>query len=233
MKKLLDVKALAVGNANKPLIKGFDLELNPGDTVGILGPSGCGKTTLLKTLAGLIDSLGGRILFLGRPFHRTHMPTYRRLVTYVDQSPVMLDRSVRETIKRPFDYASADAAYDPEYAQALMEALKLDPGLLDHPAGNLSGGQMQRVNLLRALLIKPAILLLDEPTSNLDADTATAAEAIITQFTRQDGGALMMATHNADQARRICSTIIDIKPLLTENARLACKLADGNGGDCG
>ncbi len=229
MTHLLNVNALSVGNADGPLISGFGLTVDPGDIVGVLGPSGCGKTTLLKTLAGLIDAVAGRITFLGRAFHRIPMPTYRRLVTYVDQTPVLLNMSVRENLERPFTYASADAAYDPEAALRLINALKLDPGLLDQHAGKLSGGQMQRISLLRALLIRPAIMLLDEPTSNLDADTVQAAETIIMQYARQDGGACMIATHNAAQARRICSSIIDIKPWLTEKARLTCQLNDADG----
>ncbi|WP_419660775.1 ABC transporter, ATP-binding protein [Desulfosarcina variabilis str. Montpellier] len=229
MTHLLDVNALSVGNADGPLISGFDLTLNPGDIIGVLGPSGCGKTTLLKTLAGLIDAVAGRITFLGRTFHRIPMPTYRRLVTYVDQTPIMLNMSVRENLELPFTYASADAAYDPEAALKSMDALNLDHGLLDQHAGKLSGGQMQRISLLRALLIKPAIMLLDEPTSNLDADTVQAAERIIMQYARQDGGACMLATHNAAQANRICSSIIDIRPLLTEKARLTCRLINASG----
>ena len=228
MTQLLTVNALSVGNEDGPLISGLDLTLDPGDIVGLLGPSGCGKTTLLKTLAGLIDPVDGRIWFLGRAFHRMPMPTYRRLVAYVDQTPVMLNMSVLDNLKRPFAYAIADAAYDPEHAQELMDALKLDHGLLAQDAEKLSGGQMKRVNLLRTLLLKPAVLLLDEPTSNLDADTERATEGVIRQYARRDGGACLIATHNFAQARRIGTSTIDIKPLLTAKARLTCKLDVGS-----
>lgn len=199
---LLEVDRIAVAVDARRLVEGVSFEVGRGELVGVVGPSGCGKTELLRTLATLRDADEGQLRLDGQAPGHLSYPIWRRRVTYVAQRPVMLEGSVRENLERPRRYASLRGDPPSDDLGELLERLALAPGVLDHPARRLSVGEQQRVALIRALSIRPSVLLLDEPTSALDPDAVARVEALVRERAELDGLAAVIVSHDPAQAER-------------------------------
>ncbi|PRY93265.1 tungstate transport system ATP-binding protein [Hasllibacter halocynthiae] len=178
------------------LLDGVDLAVPAGGRLVVMGPNGAGKTVLLRALHGLVPH-GGTLLWRGRPAP----PGPRRGQALVFQRPVLLRRSVLANLR--FALAAAGAprrVRTPRAEAALGEAGLLH--LAHRPAAVLSGGEAQRVALVRALLAAPDLLLLDEPTASLDPEATRAVEALLARAAAA-GTALVLVTQDPGQARRL------------------------------
>ena len=160
---MLDINNLAVVAGGITLVRGFSVHLRPGELVALAGPSGSGKTTLLRTIAGLVDPAEGQILLDDRTPEQHEWPCFRRRVILLQQRPTVFEGSVEDNLKRPFRYRSAGKAYSRDDAVRLLETFLIEPERLTQEARSLSEGQQQRICLVRALLLEPDVLLLDEP----------------------------------------------------------------------
>lgn len=206
----LVVTGLAAQANGVPLLEKVELAVDPGCLVGLTGPSGCGKTTLLRTIAGLIDASAGSVRVGDVPPADPGWPAFRRSVVLVDQQPVLLDTTVQENLSRPFSYRSTRGPFPAERVEDLLERVGLGADRLSQAALSLSVGQQQRVCLVRALLVEPAFLLLDEPTAALDAENVSAIERLIREETTQHEIGALIVTHDRDQAARWCDESIDL-----------------------
>ena len=207
---VLRIEAMRVSSGPAPLLSGFELELEAGELVGLTGPSGCGKSTLLRAIAGLDDADEGQVLFRGALPDDVGWPQYRRSVVLMAQQPVLLNRSVAENLARPFTYRSAAGPYPAERAETLLARVGIEPERLGQNARSLSVGQQQRVCLVRALLLAPCVVLLDEATSGLDEDAAAAVEALISESVEHDGLSGIAVSHDRTQVARWCHRHIDL-----------------------
>lgn len=192
---MLRVRSLDVAIPERPLLRGVSFELAPGQALTLRGRSGLGKSTLLRVLAGLHADPGEAVTFAGHTARATGFPTWRRRVAYLAQTPTMLEGSVRENLARPFDYHNAEGAFDPERARSWLDALGLAE-VLEREAKSLSGGEKQRVHLVRALLGGPRVLLADEPTASLDPETRGLVLAFV-DARRAEGLSLLFVRHDA------------------------------------
>jgi tungstate transport system ATP-binding protein len=175
------------------------LEVRRGETLAVIGPSGAGKTTLLRLLQFLDRPSAGRVIFDGRVFNGEVPLDVRRDVVSVFQRPVVLDRSVRANLEYGGRVRGRRGGH-PEIGR-LLEALGL-ASLAASNARALSGGEMQRVAFARALAVDARVLLLDEPTANLDPRNVRLVEDLILE--RQSRGVtVVLATHQIFQARRL------------------------------
>ena len=175
------------------------LEIRRGETLAIVGPSGSGKSTLLRLMQFLERPSSGSIVFDGRAIEAPAPLDVRRRVTTVFQRPLMFDRSVRDNIAYGLRLRGRNNA------RAVVDRLIDELGLRDlagEPARLLSGGEAQRVALARALAIQPDVLLLDEPTANLDPHNVGLIENIIREQQRR-GVTIVLVTHHVFQARRL------------------------------
>ncbi|MFP4191083.1 MAG: ATP-binding cassette domain-containing protein [Candidatus Hydrogenedentota bacterium] len=155
-KALLEVENVTIAAGGQTLLRNVTLMLDAGEIVAVQGPSGCGKTTLLRVIAGLTDPSEGVIRFDGQLREEMTWPLYRRRFPLMEQQSIMIGGTVRDNLKGPFRYASANgAAYDEKTARALFQRLCLEEAVLDQPGSQLSVGQRQRVALVRALLLAP------------------------------------------------------------------------------
>lgn len=182
------------------------LKIGRGEIFGIVGPSGAGKSTLLRLLNFLESPTTGRIRFLDSECSNGHpVPLQlRRRVTTVFQRPVLLNRSVRANVEYGLRLRKQPTAAE-KVAQALEEVGLTD--LAGQRARTLSGGEAQRVALARALVLNPDVLLLDEPTANLDPYNVGLIEQIVRDRNREQGTTLVLVTHNVFQARRLADRV--------------------------
>ncbi len=208
---LLDIQGLSIRAGSEVLLEDVSFHLHSGQRLAVVGPSGCGKTTLLRAIAGLIDSAAGTVQLRGQSPEQIGWPAYRRQVVLVAQKPVLPDLTVADALRQPFGYAAAEGAEFPQsQARQWLERLRVDPGRWDQPARSLSVGQQQRVCLVRALLVEPAVVLLDEPTSALDEQAMQAVEDLLTDLAEPEGLAVVVVSHSRSQAQRMCSQTVDL-----------------------
>ncbi|MCH8203693.1 MAG: ATP-binding cassette domain-containing protein [Candidatus Hydrogenedentes bacterium] len=209
----LSLENVGVSVAGVSLLEGIRISVGRGEIVGVFGPSGCGKSALLRCVAGLCDPASGEIRFRDGPAGEHGWPEYRREVVLVGQQPALLEASVEENLARVFSYRVSNRAFPRDEARELLERLEVGAHRLAQPARSLSVGQQQRVCLVRALLIRPAVLLLDEPASALDARAAALVEDVLRRSVdegRCEG--ILLVTHDRDQIERLCDASLDLSP---------------------
>ena len=186
------------------ILRGIDLSVGRGETISVVGPSGSGKTSLMMVIAGLERQTRGRVEIDGRGLLALDEDALARLrLDYIgivfQNFHLVPTMTALENVAIPRELAGSAAAFD-EAAETLDRV-----GLghrLGHYPGQLSGGEQQRVALGRAFVAKPALLLADEPTGNLDGDTGNAVIDLLFSLVAEAGTTLLLVTHNPDLAGR-------------------------------
>jgi lipoprotein-releasing system ATP-binding protein len=189
------------------VLRGVDLEVRPGEMVAIVGASGVGKSTLLHVLGTLDTPTEGTILFDGRDL--TRMPQARladfrnREIGFVFQFHHLLPEfTAIENVMMPALIQRVPRAQAEERSRAILVRVGLAERLTHRP-GELSGGEQQRVALARALVLRPRLLLADEPTGNLDTVTSSAMHELFSELNLELGMTMIVVTHNPDLAARM------------------------------
>jgi putative ABC transport system ATP-binding protein len=199
--------ASAAGEVN--ILRGLDLEVAKGETVGVVGPSGSGKSTMMMIIAGLEQPSAGRVEVAGRELTRLGedaLARFRRArIGIVFQAfhliPTM---TALENVAVPLEFAGRADAF--ARARAALESVGLGARLAHYP-GQLSGGEQQRVALARAFVVEPLLLLADEPTGNLDGETGRQVIDLMFDLAARRGTTLMLITHDPNLAAR-CRRLI-------------------------
>lgn len=180
-------------------------ELQYPQRIALLGKSGQGKSTLLRIIAQLDTMDAGEIRFKGTASKNIDTRTWRMNISYVAQHPVMLPGTILDNLKtvsklhgRPFDE---------HFARELMQDVGLEHVDWEKQAADLSGGEKQRVALVRSLLLRPSILLLDEVTASLDQQTKVQVEQLLVRCHTEKGMAFIWVTHDIEQARKVSERI--------------------------
>ncbi len=195
------------GGVRIDVLRGVDLTVQPGEVVALLGPSGSGKSTLLQAVGLLEGGFGGRIEIAGTDATDLNSDARTALrrdrIGFVYQFHHLLpDFNALENVVLPQLVAGTERSAANARAEELLGALGLAERL-DHRPSQLSGGEQQRVAVARALANKPALVLADEPTGNLDEATADKVLAQFLELVRGQGGATLVATHNERLAARM------------------------------
>ena len=179
------------------------LDIYAGEVLALVGPSGAGKSTLLRQLNFLEPPTTGDLTFENNTFNGSVPPLeWRRKVTTVFQNPILLNRSVAANVA----YGLKLRGYHRRVIEQAVADILARVGLSEMASAavrTLSGGEAQRVALARALVIRPEVLLLDEPTANLDPYNVKLIEEIIAEVNREWGTTVVLVTHNIFQAKRL------------------------------
>ncbi len=185
-----------------------ELDFMPRRIYSLVGPNGCGKSTLLQILALLLKPTAGELFYRGQAiaWKRRELQNVRREVTLVHQSPYLFHRSVRYNLAYGMKLRGIAEQEQGERIARILELVGLT-GFEDRNARELSGGEQQRVAIARALLLRPRVLLLDEPTSNMDKKSIDEFDALLPILMEQDL-TIIQATHQPDQPQRLGSAII-------------------------
>jgi tungstate transport system ATP-binding protein len=188
-------------HGDREVLRIDQLEVNPGEILCLVGPTGAGKSTLLRLLAAVEAPSTGRLIFREQTFGAEELPLdLRRHITLVFQRPLPLVGTVRDNVE--FGLRLRGATERHQRAEAVLDRLGLRP-LAHRSARTLSGGETQLVALARALVLEPEVLLLDEPTANLDPARVALVESVVREVHAQKGTTVVWATHNLFQAHRV------------------------------
>lgn len=192
---IMEIKGVRYSYDNKRnVLKGVSVELDAGKMYAILGPSGCGKTTLLSLLGGLDSPLEGQILFEGQDIETTGLATHRKNnIAFIFQSYNLIDYLT------PKENVALTSKLLP---QPVLERVGLTEEESKRNVLKLSGGQQQRVAIARALASDAKIILADEPTGNLDEDTAAEITAILKECAHQMNKCVVIVTHSNELAKQ-------------------------------
>ena len=193
------------GDAQQVVFDQLSFSVNQGETVALLGASGSGKTTLLNLISGIDSPDSGQVTLDGIDVHALAEPERtllrRRRIGFVFQFFNLIQTlTVGENIALPLELLGEDKASATQRANELLAAVGLD-GLAERFPETLSGGEQQRAAIARALVHRPALLLADEPTGNLDEDTAGRIITLLTRLARQQATTMLLVTHSQTVAQ--------------------------------
>ncbi|MFN8011749.1 MAG: ATP-binding cassette domain-containing protein [Holophagaceae bacterium] len=211
MEALLEARGVTRRYGSRAVLEGLDMAVLPGERVALLGPSGCGKTTLLNLLGGLDLPDEGTVRLAGEALERmaprrlaqVRRERYGTVFQFFHLIPTL---TARENVELPLHLLKWDRARLQGRADHLLAAVGLASRAEAWPS-ELSGGEMQRVAVARALAARPAVLLADEPTGNLDRASGEAVLDLLLRLTEREGTALVMVTHS-ETAAAICHRVL-------------------------
>ncbi len=194
-----------------PVIKNFSLSVEKGDFTCLVGSSGCGKTTALRIIAGLDSPTSGQIILNGTDI--TKLPPEKREMAVVFQHYALFPHmNVYNNVAFGLNVRKLPKKEIETKVKNILDVVGLS-GLEGRSPNELSGGQQQRVALARALVIEPKVLLCDEPLSNLDANLRVQMRAEIKSIHKKFGTTTVYVTHDADEARFLADTVVEMKPI--------------------
>ena len=196
-KPIIKLTQLSFKANDNLILNDINLSVEEGEFVTITGPSGSGKSTLLKIMASMISQTAGSIDYQGKPLEEYDPIAYRKEVSYCFQTAVLFGKTVQENLS--FPYEIRQEAFNSEKAEAYLMKVGLNKTYLTKNINDLSGGEKQRIALVRNLLIKPKVLLLDEVTSALDAENQLIIRQLIREMNQTEGITVLWVTHNADE----------------------------------
>ncbi|MGJ0480074.1 iron efflux ABC transporter ATP-binding subunit FetA [Pantoea agglomerans] len=211
---LLDVQDVAFSVGNRQLLRPVSLQLYQGDCVLLTGPSGSGKSTLLKILASLITPTSGQLFFRNSDITTLKAEEYRQQVSYCFQTPQLFGQTVYDNLALPWQIRRQKPQQDK--LVAALESVNLSPDMLHKSVEQLSGGEKQRVGLLRNLQFMPDVLLLDEVTSALDEENRLAVLSLINRISAEEKVAVVRISHDVNDIQQ-AKQVLRLEPPAKEN----------------
>jgi len=206
-------KVYRVGKVDVPALRGVSLAVQEGEFVAVMGPSGCGKSTMLHLMGGLLTPTKGRIVIDGEDLtaasdaRRTDIR--RRKIGFVFQRFNLFPTLTAEGNLRLAERIHGNGADDPDRRREILRMLKLEDKMHHKPL-ELSGGEQQRVALARAVVNRPAIVLADEPTGNLDSENSALVLKMFRELNDRFNQTVIMITHNPEAAAA-CQRVIQMR----------------------
>ncbi|NWF77200.1 MAG: ABC transporter ATP-binding protein [Chloroflexi bacterium] len=219
---LIELVGLSHRYGSREVLKGLNLSIGKGEVFAVIGPTGAGKTTLLRIIDLLEVPSAGEVYFDGKrvPGSRKQRLEIRRRMSFVHQKPQVFNLSVYDNVACGLRWRGEEKHRIAEKVDLILKMVGLE-GYKNRNARTLSGGEAQRVALARSLVLEPEVLLLDEPTANLDPVSSAKIEQVISYVARQHNTTMIMSTHDMSQGRQLADRIgvlIDGRLVQTGNA---------------
>lgn len=205
MNSLFALREVSFKYNSRSILGGINWELGEGEHCALLGPNGAGKTTLLRLLNLLLRPTGGTLTFRTQDVSRAtdrELRAFRRQMAFVFQAPVLFTGSVRRNLEYGLTLRGCPPPERIKKVEAILEQAGLE-ALAAVSSKELSGGEAQRVAVARALVLEPKVLLLDEPTTNLDRENQRLIENLLEAYAQKDNTTLLLVTHSLRQAKKL------------------------------
>lgn len=205
---MLNFSKVSYENHGKNILKNINAHIEEGDYISIVGPSGSGKSTFLKLCNNLISPSSGSISYKGKDMLSYNPIELRKEISYCFQTPYLFGDKVIDNLH--FPYEIRNKKFDIKRAEYLCDLFNLHKKILDEKITNLSGGEKQRIALMRNLIFPSNILLLDEITSALDSENTLIIENIIYKLNNA-GTTILWITHNKEQSVKYANKLLTIE----------------------
>jgi len=206
---LMECKDINLIKDNQTILSQISFPIQIGDSIGIMGPSGSGKSSLFRLLNLLISPTHGEVFYRNKNIQE-YIPTeLRRRVSYILQKPYLFGNTVQENLAYPYQLCKQKPNW--KEISSYLTKVNLSTTILEKHNSALSGGEQQRIALIRSLLIKPEIILLDEVTAALDEENTHLIEKLIINEQETHNITLLFVTHNKVQAQRLAKKILYLK----------------------
>jgi len=199
---MIEIRDLLIQRNGRDVLYIDSLDIAHGETLTVVGPNGAGKSTLLLALARLLEPARGEINFDGKSLNEWNELEYRRKISFVFQAPLLMDMTVEQNVALGLKFRGTPKQETQERVEKWMKHLGIE-FLSKRRAGQLSGGEAQRVSLARAFVLEPELLLLDEPFSSLDPPTRAKMLGDLSALLAQDHRTVVFVTHNLNEAAKM------------------------------
>lgn len=199
---------MSFANDGKDILRNVSFVADAGDFISIVGPSGSGKSTLLRLCGHLISPTTGNIFYKGVNMTGYSPTELRKNISYCSQTPYLFGNNVKDNLEFPFSIRNIP--FNESRVKELFSLFNIPPVFLNSDVQNLSGGEKQRISLIRTLLFLPEVLLLDEVTSALDAENTRMAEDAISSLNK-GGITVLWITHDPEQSQKYANKIITLE----------------------
>lgn len=191
---IISLKQISFKIAQEMILEDITFDIQKGEVLTITGPSGSGKSTLLKLIGSLFSPTEGTIVYKGKELKQIDPEIYRKEVSYFFQNASLFDQTVKDNLV--FPYFIRDKVADERYIKSYLEKVKIPESYYNKPVAELSGGEKQRVALVRNLLFQPEVLLLDEVTSSLDANNKAIIHSVLSDLNKENQVTIVKITHD-------------------------------------
>jgi len=203
---MIQIRDLLIKRGGRDTLVIDSLDITRGETLTVVGPNGAGKSTLLLALAHLLKPTRGDIQFDGKSVTKWNDLEYRRKISFVFQAPLLMDMTVEQNVALGLKFRGVSKEETQGRVDKWIKAMGVE-SLSKRRAGELSGGEAQRVSLARAFVLEPELLLLDEPFAALDPPTRTKLLDDLSKILSEDHRTAVFVTHNLNEAARVSHRI--------------------------
>lgn len=205
-KEILKIENLNLEIGTVKILKDISFTVQKKEIIALLGPSGSGKSSLLKSINMLNTPSCGQIKYHNNDIQEISPMALRKKIGYVLQKPTLFGNDVMENLKYPCELHQK--VFDINLVEFYLKKVNLKPDILEKKPNELSGGEQQRISLVRTLLLEPEIILLDEVTSALDEDNTILIEELIKYENENNELTVIFISHNNEQAKRLAQKVI-------------------------
>ncbi|XWN37832.1 MAG: ATP-binding cassette domain-containing protein [Balneola sp.] len=209
---MISAKNISKSYSSKEVLKNIHLDISAGNTVALIGPSGCGKSTLLRIIMGLTESDSGSVSIDSELVSKQNVLRIRQKIGYVIQKGGLFPHlTARENSTLATEYLGWSSAKSEKRLNELAELVQIDKNLLNRKPDDLSGGQAQRISLIRALMLDPDIILLDEPLGSIDPLVRHELQSDLKKIFQELNKTVLLVTHDLGEAAFLGNEIVLMK----------------------
>lgn len=202
---IFELTNLSYQVGDKKILKNISLNIEQGKYITVVGPSGSGKSTLMRILASMISATSGEALFNGKKISSYEPTEYRRRVSYAFQQPTLFGKTIKDNLE--FPYIVRGKEFDRDQVVKFLNYVNLDESYINKSVNDVSGGEKQRIALLRNLIFPPEVLITDEVTTGLDTENKEIVHSILNRFNQDDGLTILRVTHDDSEIEQAMDKI--------------------------